>query len=81
MFRIHADQIGAPLKTSYLAKVKTFAQMIFILLVLVAMIAEQGRLRNRHFRLRSSVIRIRRDVVADGICYVADVRFGHDVWI
>lgn len=44
MFRIHADRIRAPLKTSYLAKVKTFAQMTFILLVLVAMIAEQGRL-------------------------------------
>jgi CDP-diacylglycerol---glycerol-3-phosphate 3-phosphatidyltransferase len=38
--RPFADSVGLPLKTSYFAKVKTFAQMTFILLVLAALLVQ-----------------------------------------
>ena len=40
LLRHFADTIGLPVKTSFFAKVKTFAQMTFILLVLAALLAE-----------------------------------------
>ncbi len=42
VFRRFADNIGLPVKTSYFGKVKTFAQMAFIILLLVAMFAQEG---------------------------------------
>ena len=40
LMRIRADTIHLPLTTSFFAKVKTFAQMTFILLVLAALFSE-----------------------------------------
>jgi len=40
VLRPFADSVGLPFKTSYFAKVKTFAQMTFILLVLAALLAQ-----------------------------------------
>jgi CDP-diacylglycerol---glycerol-3-phosphate 3-phosphatidyltransferase len=42
LLRRFADNIGLPVKTSYFGKVKTFAQMAFIILLLVAMFAQKG---------------------------------------
>ncbi len=39
LFRMSADSVGAQLKTSFFAKMKTFTQMVFIGLVLLALIA------------------------------------------
>ncbi len=43
VLRRFADNIGFPVKTSYFGKVKTFSQMIFIILLLVVMYAQKGR--------------------------------------
>jgi len=39
LFRMSADSVGTNMKTSYFAKMKTFTQMVFIGMVLVALIA------------------------------------------
>jgi CDP-diacylglycerol---glycerol-3-phosphate 3-phosphatidyltransferase len=41
-FRMFADSINKPVKTSYAAKVKTFMQMVFIGYVLIALIMRDG---------------------------------------
>lgn len=41
VFRSHADSIGKPLITSWSAKVKTFVQMTFIIIVLVFLSVQQ----------------------------------------
>ena len=43
LLRRFADNIGLHVKTSYFGKVKTFAQMAFIILLLVALFAQKGR--------------------------------------
>jgi CDP-diacylglycerol---glycerol-3-phosphate 3-phosphatidyltransferase len=43
LLRRFADNIGLHVKTSYFGKVKTFVQMTFIILLLVAMYAQKGR--------------------------------------
>src|ERR1035437_2266728 len=42
LLRRFADNIGLHVKTSFFGKVKTFAQMAFIILVLVALFAQKG---------------------------------------
>jgi phosphatidylglycerophosphate synthase len=42
LLRIAGDNSSVPVKTSYFAKVKTFAQMTFIILVLAALLGQQG---------------------------------------
>ncbi len=42
LLRRFADNIGLHVKTSYFGKVKTFAQMIFIILLLVMLYAQKG---------------------------------------
>jgi CDP-diacylglycerol--glycerol-3-phosphate 3-phosphatidyltransferase len=43
VLRRFADNIGLHVKTSYFAKVKTFSQMAFIILLLIALYAQKGR--------------------------------------
>ncbi len=41
LLRILSERRGTPLRTSYFAKVKTFAQMTFIVLILASLLGEQ----------------------------------------
>jgi len=42
VFRIIGDALDLPIKTSYSAKVKTFVQMTFIVILLVALVSTRG---------------------------------------
>ena len=44
LFRVSSDTLGIPIRTSYFAKLKTFVQMTFVGLLLVALLARQGTL-------------------------------------
>jgi CDP-diacylglycerol--glycerol-3-phosphate 3-phosphatidyltransferase len=44
LLRLVGDAMGLPVKTSYLAKVKTFVQMTFIVLLLTALLSQAGDL-------------------------------------
>ena len=82
LLRRFADNVGLHVKTSLFGKLKTFAQMTFILFVLLMADAYhtrsiKGILALACYRLQILFLRQIFDVLVDGIYYVAHVCIGH----
>ncbi|MFI5202265.1 MAG: CDP-alcohol phosphatidyltransferase family protein [Candidatus Kapaibacterium sp.] len=84
LLRPFADSVGLPIKTSYFAKVKTFAQMTFILLVLAALLGQDMNASSIWGGLGREFFEIGAPLWLMGLVtlltFVSAVLYGYDNW-